>query len=218
MGFTRVVVFVDYQNAYRAARRAFHDDLGSPAPLGQFHPDRLGEHIAASGRHSGRVLDHVRVYRGMPDPSLDNKGYGAARRQVAVWRSAPNVDVTVRSLRYPRNYQPGQASAKPQEKGIDVQIAVDFVLMAVRGEYDVGVLMSLDTDLRPAIEAVLALDGPSVEVAAWQPGDSSRQRYRLKLKGGPQPRCNWIAEDIYRRHLADRRDYNRAQPRHRRVR
>lgn len=215
MSSTRVVVFVDYQNAYRAARRAFHDDSASPAPLGQFHPERLGEYIVAIGRHPGRVLEQVRVYRGMPDPSLDNKGYGAARRQVAAWRKAPGVDVTVRSLRYPRGYQPGRASAKPKEKGIDVQIAVDFVLMAVRDEYDVGVLMSLDTDLRPAIEAVLALGGPSVEVAAWQPSDSARQRYRLKLKGSSQPRCNWIAEDIYRLHLADDRDYNRTQSRYR---
>ena len=131
MGSTRVVVFVDYQNAYRAARRAFHDDSASPAPLGQFHPDRLGEHIAASGQRPGRVLEQVRVYRGMPDSSLDSQGNGAARRQVA----------------------------------------------------------------------------------AWQPADPARQRYRLRLKGGSQPRCNWISEDIYRRSLADDRDYNQARPR-----
>ena len=215
MGSTRVVVFVDYQNAYRAARRAFHDDSASPAPMGQFHPDRLGEYIAASGQHPGRVLEQVRVYRGMPDSSLDRKGNGAARRQVAAWHKTPGVNVTVKSLRYARGYQRGRVSAKPKEKGIDVQIAVDFVLMAVRDEYDVGVLMSLDTDLRPAIEAVLALGGPSVEVAAWHPADPARQRYRLKLKGGPQPRCNWISEDIYRRSLADDRDYNQARPRYR---
>ena len=50
-----------------------------------------------------------------------------------------------------------------------MQLALDFAMMAVRGEYDVGVLMSNDTDLRPALEEVMNLGAQTVEVAAWDP-------------------------------------------------
>jgi len=70
--------------------------------------------------------------------------------------------VTARPLRYPWD----DLASKPEEKGIDVQIALDFVMMAVRGEYGVGVLMSGDTDLLPALEEVIRLGQPTAEVAA----------------------------------------------------
>ena len=42
----------------------------------------------------------------------------------------------------PTNHQPGE---RPREKGIDIALAIDFAMMAVRGEYYVGILMSTDT-------------------------------------------------------------------------
>ena len=62
-------------------------------------------------------------------------------------------------------------------------LAVDFVMLAVTGAYDVGILVSTDTDLRPALEAVVALrgrGGPHCEVAAWT---SSRSAPRLRIAG-----------------------------------
>jgi hypothetical protein len=50
--------------------------------------------------------------------------------------------LVARPLRYPAAYP----REKPEEKGIDVALAVDFVMMAARDEYDVGILMSTDTD------------------------------------------------------------------------
>lgn len=150
----RVVVFVDYQNAYRAARNAFHDHLTDPHWAGQIHPTALGALITRLSGDPDRVLHQVRMYRGLPSSAKDPKGYGAARRQIAAWNKLPHVAVTARPLRYPRDYP----ASKPEEKGIDVQIALDFAMMAVRGEYDVGVLMSGDTDLLPALEEVIRLN------------------------------------------------------------
>ena len=42
------------------------------------------------------------------------------------------------------------------EKAVDVQLAVDMVVMAERDEYDVAYLLSADGDLAPAVEAVRA--------------------------------------------------------------
>lgn len=51
------------------------------------------------------------------------------------------------------------------EKAVDVQIAVDMVLMAERGEYDTAYLLSADGDLTPAVEGALA-KGKKIYVAS----------------------------------------------------
>ena len=85
-------------------------------------------------------------------------------------------------------------------------------MMAVRDEYDVGVLMSNDTDLRPALEEVMNLGVQTVEVAAWEPLPG-RQRYRLRLPGiaaDQQPNCHWIGHGIYQS-IQDNTDYARSR-------
>ena len=44
--------------------------------------------------------------------------------------------------------------AVPQEKGIDVRIAIDLVRMARDGQFDVGVIFSQDQDLAEVVEEV----------------------------------------------------------------
>ena len=55
------------------------------------------------------------------------------------------------------------------EKAVDVQIAVDMVVMAERDEYDTAYLLSSDGDLSPAVDAVRAT-GRKVFVASAQSG------------------------------------------------
>ena len=200
----RVALFVDYQNAYMRARDAFHNPREDPHWMGQIDPVALGNYIIESEGTGDRVLHQVRMYRGMPNPQYDARGYRAARRQVAAWERSPLVTVSTRPFRYPRNYP----ESRPQEKGIDVQIALDFVMMAVRDEYDVGVLMSNDTDLRPALEEAISLDAVVVEVATWQPREG-RPRQHLRLpqrRTAIQPYCHWIGLDAYTR-ISDDTDY-----------
>ncbi len=51
------------------------------------------------------------------------------------------------------------------EKAVDVQIAVDIVMMAERDEYDVAYLLSADGDFTPAVTAVRTM-GKLVYAAA----------------------------------------------------
>lgn len=202
----RVALFVDYQNAYRRARDAFHSHITDPHWMGQINPSALGAYIVGNSDDPERVLNQVRIYRGMPNNEQDPKGYGSARRQIAAWRRNNSVSVTTRPLRYPRDYP----ASPPQEKGIDVQLALDFVMMAVRNEYDVGVLMSNDTDLRPALEEVISLGRQTVEVASWAPLEG-RTRFWLRLAGRPagsQPYCHWIDYASYLS-VQDTADYTR---------
>ena len=198
----RIVLFVDYQNVYMGARDAFHSPT-APAPIGQIDPRRLGELILRKRASDGELAE-VRMYRGQPDQAREPRAYATVRRQCRAWERNPRVRVFTRRLRYPRDWP----DSRPQEKGIDVALAVDFVLMAARGEYDVGVIMSTDTDLVPALEAVIALQGspfPRCEVAAW----STRGSYSQRL-GVPGRRvwCHWLDEGDYRA-IADPRDFSK---------
>ena len=82
-------------------------------------------------------------------------------------------------LRYPPTWPTDPA----QEKGIDVALAIDFVRLAITGAYDVGVMMSTDTDLLPALRFVYDHDLGVIHaaVAAWGIPTDSR---RLRLPGG----------------------------------
>lgn len=197
----RVVIFVDYQNAYRTAREIFHERFQDPPWMGQFDPLLLGEHILRSGNDPARTISQIRMYRGLPEYDMQPGSNRAAMRQNSKWGSLPTVSVNTRPLRYPPDFP----KTKPVEKGIDVQIALDFALMAVRGEYDVGVLMSGDTDLLPALEEAVGLGTVKVEVAAWQP--IGRPGHRLRLPRSPI-RCHWIDHFAYQA-MADGTDYTK---------
>jgi hypothetical protein len=192
---TRVAVFIDYQNVYKGARSAFGLEW-DPHMAGQIYPRRLGLKLKGVGDDE-RELVAVRVYRGLPSSERDPKSYGAADRQVALWRKQELVTPVTRPLNY-RN------PAQPKEKGIDVCIAIDFVMMAMRNEYDVGVLFSADTDLLPALEAVIAIKSAAAcEIAAWKPTGFHANRLWVKGQG---VHCHLLDETDFK-HVRDDTDY-----------
>lgn len=195
----RVVVFLDWQNLYKGARDAFHDRQ-APSRLGMVDPLRLARRLVELSSGRGRELAGVRVYRGQPDPTRDPMGYTANRRQQTAWERA-GITVIQGPLRYPKAWP----AEKAQEKGVDVALAVDFVMLGITGDYDVGILMSTDTDLKPALEAVVALGGnrrPHCEVAAWT---SSRAAPRLRITG-TKLWCHYLRVEDYRV-MVDPTDY-----------
>jgi len=201
----RVVVFLDYQNVYHRARDAFCV-RDAAAREGQVDPLALGHLL--TGRVPGGCLAGVRLYRGRPSERRNPRSYAAFRRQTAkqVSRGEGLVTVIARDLRYPSDW-PRRAA---QEKGIDVALAVDFVMTVARSECDVGILFSSDTDLVPALEAVIALrpgDPPACEVAAWAaPGARPRS---LSVRAA-RIRRHLLTEADYRT-VADPTDYTRAR-------
>ena len=146
----RLSLFIDAQNTYRRARERFFPDP-QPGVDGQFDPVKLGQLIASRGSPGGRScsLSDVRVYSGRPDPNRDGRGHAAHMRKSNRWRT-DGATVVTEVLRYP----PAWTGQSTQEKGIDVALAIDFVRLAITGAYDVGVMMSTDTDLVPALRFV----------------------------------------------------------------
>jgi len=114
------------------------------------------------------------------------------------------VKVVARDLRYPPDWPLRPA----QEKGIDVALAVDFVMMIALRACDVGIMFSSDTDLVPALEAVIALrpgEPPPCELAAWVTPDA---RPRTLTVVGVRLRCHLLAEADFGS-VADHTDYTR---------
>ena len=195
----RVAVFIDWQNCYNWARRAFHED-GDSSWCGQVRPKAFAEMLAEKGP-SGRVLTHIGMYRGRPDPRQDAKTYAAHMRHCAAWEKECGglLHLRTRTLRYPHDWP---RYGRPEEKGIDVQFAIDAMVMAVRKQYDVAILATLDADLQPVAEGLVALradDGPEVEVIGW-----AKQSVKLEVPGVP---VRWISVLDYRV-VRDNTDYN----------
>lgn len=187
-----IAVFIDWQNVYKAARKAFGpdefgydeaDEDADPYPnaYGNFSPYQLALKLAAGNDrgHDGNLV-RVEVHRGLPSSTRDPDGFSANRRQSAAWmKENPEVVFPrLRSLRYNR-----EDDWAPQEKGVDVNLAIGAVESVLTQTCDMAVLFSHDTDLLPAIEAIARIASPrNVETAAWT-SPSFDQRLRTKIKG-----------------------------------
>ena len=200
MNHERLILFLDAQNFYNGARRAFFS-AADPGCYGQIKPVELGNLICARQPLPVQAkLQQVRVYTGRPDSSKEPKTYAANIKQCSAW-ATDGAEVIFRALRY----LPDWPASKPEEKGIDVALAIDFVALAVDGQYDIGVIASTDSDLRPALEFVSRKRGERchVQVAAWT---SPRTKSRLSIPGR-KVWCHWLHRTDYDA-ISDLTDYN----------
>ena len=167
---TRVVVFIDYQNVYHGARTLFGGHGWTPPTFGNVHPLEYAQMVCDLGLEVDprRVLAGVRVYRGQPVPGVGHdKVCRSFDRQVAVWQKTPGVQLFTKPLRYSRETDDaGNTYMAGREKGVDVMMALDIAIGALKNSYDVAVAATADTDFIPALEHALAV-GKRVETSMW---------------------------------------------------
>ena len=174
-------VYIDWQNVYNAARRAF-GLTEAPSEEGQVSPYRVAQTLAAAnGRGADGTLVRVEIHRGLPSSAKDAIGYGANRRQSSAWmRENPDVVIPrLRPLRYPHTYP----EDPPEEKGVDVQLALAAVEHTTSNPplCDVAVIFSHDTDLIPVVQTICRLTAAvHVETASWV---SETYSARLRVPG-----------------------------------
>jgi uncharacterized LabA/DUF88 family protein len=195
----RLVLFVDSQNVYKNARDAFFRENDHHI-CGQVNPIALGQLICQKTKPISPHLQQIRVYSGQPDASKEPRTYGANYRQRNAWLKL-GVYVISRPLRYPQEWP----KVKAQEKGVDVALAVDFVTMAVNGDYDIGVIASTDSDLKPALEFVYRRFSGKIRIAvtAWR---NNLKRSRLSIEG-LNVWCHYLDRNDYEK-VADSTDYS----------
>lgn len=143
----RAITFVDGQNLFNAAKKAF----------GYSYPNYDVLALSRAVCHKqGWFLKEVRFYTGIPDPSDKRHAFWAAK-MAAMGRQG--LYVCSRPLRY-LNKVVKLPDGKEQtvligeEKGIDVRIALDVIRMAHHHEYDVAIVFSQDQDLAEAAKEI----------------------------------------------------------------
>jgi uncharacterized LabA/DUF88 family protein len=144
----RVVVFVDGQNLYYAAKDAF----------GYNYPNYDVAALAnAVCKKQTWNLSQIQFYTGVPDVSDDpfwNSFWMAKLAQMG----RKHISVFSRPLRY-RNQTVRlptgtHTTLVGQEKGIDVRIALDVVRLGWQKKYDVALIFSQDQDLSEVADEV----------------------------------------------------------------
>lgn len=137
----RAAIFVDGQNLYHAARRAF----------GIKNPDydiaKLSRELCRAG---GWHLVSASFYTGIPDKSRDPNLYDFWNAKL-LFMGRRGIRVFSRPLRYSKKtvvLRDGSAKKihVPREKGVDIRIALDVIHGARENLYDVAVILSQDQD------------------------------------------------------------------------
>lgn len=144
-----VIVFVDGQNLYRAAKDAF----------GYHYPNYdirlLAEKVCVN---QGWTLKRIHFYTGVPD-SEDDFFWNAFWNNKLVAMGQVGIKIFSRALRYSnqRVRLPDGSTHTflvGREKGIDVRIALDIIRFAHERLYDVALVFSQDQDLSEVADEV----------------------------------------------------------------
>lgn len=186
-----VAVIIDYQNIHLTGHGEFcppgvakHESL--------VHPLHFANQLIQARKLARRAkgldddstlpstLTRVAVFRGLPGNRQQPDFYRRNLAQQSEWTRDRRVDVRYRPLKYTYDSY-GDWTA--QEKGVDVQVALEVVRAVQSDQYQVVILAAHDTDLEPAIE--YALDSEPVkagrveiETAGWTNCKRLRIPYR----------------------------------------
>ena len=151
----RVTLFIDGSNLYHSLR-TFHGRTN--LDYGKFAAKVAGQRRLVRTYYYGARLDR-------------NRQEEEYRRQQTFFYNLERIsrfELRLTQLVY-------RSNISPYEKGVDVKLATDMLLQAVRNNYDVAVLVSADTDYVEMIQGVKDL-GKNVEIALFDPRGSRELR------------------------------------------
>ena len=153
----KAIIYIDGSNLYHSLRSiSRRTDLD----FGKFATKLIGNRRLVRAYYYNAPVDQVKE----PDT------YRSQQQFFQALRNTDYFEVILGRLIY-RNWP----TEHPYEKGIDIKIATDMLVHGHRGNYDVAILVTGDTDFADAIQAVKDL-GHHVEVAL--PSASGSQRLR----------------------------------------
>jgi uncharacterized LabA/DUF88 family protein len=196
----RVGFVIDYQNMHLTAHNLFTPNLSKQKSL--LHPLLLSQSVLlrrAHFLHQNLVqlnITQVRVYRGLPSNKQEPQRYAQNLSQKSEWSKDKRVSVEYLELKY-RTKQ----GLPPQEKGIDVLTALNFVEMAQSGDFDLVILMTHDTDLQPALKMTNLVSGVQIESAGW----SGLNKLRINQKN----LFHTFLTDVDFENSLDQKDYSK---------
>jgi uncharacterized LabA/DUF88 family protein len=145
----RAVAFFDGQNLYRHAKEAFGHHHSN------YDPKKLFDAVCKAKGWQGHG---IRFYTGTPIASKAPIWHAYWSNRLLTMRRA-GILVTSRPIRY-RNTEidlpdgTTRIVEAPQEKGIDIRIALDVVRLTRSNQLDVAVIFSQDQDLVEVVQEV----------------------------------------------------------------
>ena len=126
----RTIVLIDGQNLFHLAKEAW----GHSWP--NYDVQKLAQALTAL--KSGRVLEEVRFYTGMPTEQSNPRWYGFWNNKL---RRLERQGIRVYRGRI----------SYGQEKGVDVSLALDLVSATYEQRYEASIIVSQDSDFGPAV-------------------------------------------------------------------
>lgn len=171
-------VVIDYQNIHLTAHGRFcltsepkHECLIHPVHFAnQVLDARLSARaVAGLGLEERPNLTTVNAFRGLPSNKYQPESYRRNQAHKSEWTKDRRVEVIYRPLRY--NFA-GDGSWEAQEKGIDVQVALQVLRLTQTGRYGLIILAAHDTDQEPTLEYAMQLPEVQsgavlIETAGW---------------------------------------------------
>ncbi len=148
----RTIAFIDGQNLFYSAKESF----GYQYP--NYDAIRLAECLCEA---QDWQLECVRFYTGLPDATVDPDRHNFWASKLAIMGTRGIISYT-RPLAYANKHitlPDGSVitTLVGREKGIDVRLALDLVLMALSGSYDVALIFSQDQDLTEAVQEIRSI-------------------------------------------------------------
>ena len=153
----RVMVFIDGSNLYHRLRN-FHQR--TDLDYAKFVEKLAGGRRLIRTYYYGAQLDQVRD----PERYRNQQSFHNNLGRI------PRFELRLGQLVYPP-----ASNAVPYEKGVDVRLATDMLLHAARGNCEVAILVSGDTDFVDMVQGVKDL-GKNVEIALFDPRGSQALR------------------------------------------
>ena len=183
-------MIIDYQNIHITGAQLFnsggriHDSLIDPL---RFSSELISKRNSLQEPdRTLATLTKILVFRGLPSPIEDPKPYARSLAQRSHWERDRRVQVTHRPLKYYYKRDTmgnkildaaGRAEIeKKEEKGIDVLCALAVVREARDENINLVIVASQDTDLIPALNEAIILNGAKIETCAWFSGNSKWSR------------------------------------------
>ncbi len=155
----RAIAFVDGQNLFNAAKRAF----GYRFP--NYDIPALAKSVC---RRSGWALEGIYFYTGIPSEQVDPSRHRFWVNKLAVMGTR-GITSFARELSYHNQIATTPDGTKTtalvgREKGVDVRLALDVVRLGREKAYDVAVIFSQDQDMIEVAKEVRAI---SISQQRW---------------------------------------------------
>lgn len=176
------VVLIDGQNVYHLAKDAWvqlFTGPSNPYSYPSYNVELLANFLI--NQSPVRNLKQIRFYTGVPLPNLGSK----EKFWYGFWRNK----LTYLESRGIYTYR-GRMNEGKQEKGVDVNLAVDLIELTYDKKYDVAIIVSQDWDFGGAVrmaKKIASAQGRMLVFESAFPYNSSVSKSKRGVPG-----TNWI--------------------------